>query len=201
MTSLWPWLAVAGAGALHGLNPCTGWLLAAGCGVRAPDGRPLGHVLRALVPIGIGHVVSVGAVAALVVAGLPFARWPMQGVFAAMLLVTVGLRLSRRASAAWRAPAGRGAMVLWSCIVSTAQGSGMMLVPALVPLCVGDSPAREITASGSVWLALAAVGVHAGAMLGVTALVASGVVRGVGVVGRDARWLRGRGAVAKCVAE
>ena len=32
MDSLWPWLAVAGMGALHGLNPATGWLLAAAAG-------------------------------------------------------------------------------------------------------------------------------------------------------------------------
>ncbi len=30
MESLWPWLAVAGLGALHGLNPASGWMLAVG---------------------------------------------------------------------------------------------------------------------------------------------------------------------------
>ena len=28
MASLWPWLAVAGVGALHGLNPASGWIWA-----------------------------------------------------------------------------------------------------------------------------------------------------------------------------
>ena len=53
-----------------------------------------------------------------------------------------------------------------------------MLVPALIPLCMGDAPAREITASGSLTLALAAVGVHTAAMLAVTGVIASEVCRG-----------------------
>jgi len=64
--------------------------------------------------------------------------------------------------------------------LSTAHGSGMMLVTVLVPLCLGDSPAREITASGSLLFALAAVAVHALAMLGTFGLVAAG--------GTDAVW-------------
>ena len=46
MDSLWPWLAVAGAGALHGLNPCTGWGLAAVCGIRAGHARDVLAALR-----------------------------------------------------------------------------------------------------------------------------------------------------------
>jgi hypothetical protein len=42
-----------------------------------------------------------------------------------------------------------------------------------------DLPAREITASGSLVLAMAAVGVHLAAMLVTTGAVATGVCRGV----------------------
>jgi hypothetical protein len=48
-----------------------------------------------------------------------------------------------------------------------------MLVPALIPLCMGEGAVREITASGSLVLILAVVGVHMAAMLAVTALVAA----------------------------
>ena len=34
MTGAWPWLAVAGVGALHGLNPATGWAFVAAWRVR-----------------------------------------------------------------------------------------------------------------------------------------------------------------------
>jgi len=45
MASYWPWLAVAGVGALHGLNPASGWMFAAawvcmraiGAGAAGPD--------------------------------------------------------------------------------------------------------------------------------------------------------------------
>jgi len=65
-------------------------------------------------------------------------------------------------------------LALWSCLVASAHGSGLMLVPALVPLCLSAAPAREITASGSMLLALAAVAVHMAAMLAVTAALALG---------------------------
>ena len=63
--------------------------------------------------------------------------------------------------------------------MATAHGAGLLLVPALVPLCLSGSPAREITASGSLVLALAAVGVHTAAMLVTTGVIATGVCRGI----------------------
>lgn len=50
------------------------------------------------------------------------------------------------------------------------------------PALQGDAPAREITASGSLALALAAVGVHTAAMLAVTGVMAAGVCRGFDAV-------------------
>jgi hypothetical protein len=39
VANLWPWLAVAGVGAFHGLNPATGWIFAAAWGVKSNDRR------------------------------------------------------------------------------------------------------------------------------------------------------------------
>ena len=72
--------------------------------------------------------------------------------------------------------------------VSSAHGAGLMLVPALIPLCAGDASPLEMTGSGPLALALAAVGVHTAAMLTVTGLVAAGVCRGFDA---GARLLRG----------
>ena len=66
-------------------------------------------------------------------------------------------------------------------MMSTAHGAGLMLVPALIPLCIAGAPGRESIASGPLMLALAAVGVHTAAMLAVTGLIAAGVCRAVGV--------------------
>ncbi len=175
MLSLWPWLAVAGIGALHGLNPATGWMFAAAWGVRSRDRS---QALRALVPIGVGHAASVALVAAAVALGLALDRIVFQ-VLAGVLLVAVGVvHLSGRKDKRSRTPAGHAGLALWSFMMATGHGAGLMLVPALIPLCMGDSPTREITASGSMTLALAAVGVHTAAMLAVTGVIASGVCRG-----------------------
>jgi hypothetical protein len=166
MDAWWPWLGVSGAGALHGLNPCTGWALAAACGWRARQARP---TLHALGPIALGHAASVGAVAAAVALGLA-----MDGLWrlAAVAVLAAALLAWR-----WRLRAGGLGVALASFVASTVHGSGLMLVPAFVPLCLSASPAREITASGSLALALAAVTVHMAAMLAVTAVVALGVGR------------------------
>lgn len=160
MDGLWPWLAVAGAGALHGLNPCSGWALAAACGWH--DRR---QALRALLPLALGHAASVGAVAMAVSLGLAMDALPM----------LAGAGVAGLALLLWRRRHRQAGIALWSFIATTLQGSGLMLVPALIPLCLSASPAREITATGSLTLALAAVALHMAVMLAVTGVLASGV--------------------------
>ncbi|WP_205959692.1 hypothetical protein [Ramlibacter humi] len=169
MQGAWPWLAVAAAGALHGLNPAAGWAFAAW---RSP--------WRMLAPIAAGHAASIGVVAAAVPLAL---RWGVafdplvpQGLAAALLLA-VAVQHVRGHAHRWTSP-GRTGLALWSFIVGTAHGAGWMLVPAVVPLCIGDLPGRELTATGSWRLGLAAVGVHLAAMLVATAAMAFGA-RGV----------------------
>ena len=175
MSSLWPWLAVAGIGALHGLNPATGWMFAAAWGVQARDRA---QALRALVPIAGGHAASVALVAAAVALGLSMDRAVLQALAGVLLVVVAVYHLSGRKAKRAPTPAGHAGLALWSFMMSTAHGAGLMLVPALIPLCMGDAPAREITASGSLTLALAAVGVHTAAMLAVTGVIASVACRG-----------------------
>src|SRR5262245_50963311 len=55
----WPWLAIAGLGAFHGLNPAMGWLFAVALGLLRQDRR---IVWLALVPIALGHAASVATV-------------------------------------------------------------------------------------------------------------------------------------------
>ena len=47
---------------------------------------------------------------------------------------------------------------IWSLLMATAHGAGLMLVPVLIPLCLSAMPAQEVTASGSLLIGLAAVG-------------------------------------------
>lgn len=165
--ALWPWLAIAAAGALHGLNPAGGWLFAAVCAVRSGQRR---QALRSLLPVALGHAASVMVVAA-AVAGVVALGWPLdpgwvQGVAGGLLALLALHHLCGRSPQARRTASGW--LALGSFVVGTLQGAGLMLVPALVPLCMGDAAVREITASGSVALALAAVALHMAAMLAVT---------------------------------
>jgi hypothetical protein len=178
MSNLGPWLAIAGLGALHGAMPANGWMFAAARGVRAGSAAEARH---ALLPIGLGHAASVAVVACVMALGLSMDRSLYQGVAGALL---VGMALARmlrgaRPCVPVGAMAGSAGMALWSFLMGSTHGAGMMLVPALVPLCLADNPAREITASGSLPLALAAVGVHTAAMLVTTGAIATGVCRGV----------------------
>jgi hypothetical protein len=189
MQSAWPWLAVAAAGALHGMNPATGWAFAA-CSGRV-DAKA--RTLRAVMPIAVGHVAALILVAAAVretvQIGVDFDPLVLQGLAAALLLVLAVRHLRGRGHRTASAAGGRAGLALWSFIVATAHGAGWMLVPALVPLCASDMPAREIAASGSVVLMLAAVGVHMTAMLAVSAAMALGARRGFDAA---CAWLRAR---------
>jgi len=182
MSGAWPWLAVAGIGALHGLNPATGWAFAVAAALRRDEGARRWH---ALLPIAAGHAASVALVAALAALGLFAQRglvpWLAGGGAALAAAVHVCGHLPPRLQHA----VGDAGLALWSLTMGSLHGTGMMLVPALIPLCLSASPARAITGSGSMALALAAVVVHLAAMLGATALT-------TGVASRLLSWRRRR---------
>jgi hypothetical protein len=123
----------------------------------------------------------VAVVACVMALGLSMDRSVYQGVAGALLVGMAGDRVLRGPCVPVGAIAGSAGMALWSFLMGSTHGAGMMLVPALVPLCLADNPAREITASGSLLLALAAVGVHTVAMLTTTGAIATGVCCGVAV--------------------
>ena len=174
MSGLWPWLAVAGAGALHGLNPATGWGLLAAAGVRAGAGA---KAWRALAPIAAGHAAAVALVAALAALGLFAERGLLPWIAGGGAAIAAAVHVSGRLTGRVHRVAGPAGLALWSLALGTLHGAGLMLVPALLPLCVSGGPAaRAITASGS--LALAAVALHLAAMLAVTATLATLARRG-----------------------
>ena len=172
----WPWLAVAGVGALHGLNPANGWLFAAARATHSGDAR---DVRRSLLPIALGHALSVALVVAVVMQGIRLPQQHLLALAGSGLLVFAVWRLLARPRAGARLTASRShaGLAAWSCLMGTAHGSGLMLVPALLPLCMTDGPARAITATGSFALMLAAVALHLLAMLGTTQVVAMLVCR------------------------
>lgn len=170
--SLWQWLAVAGAGALHGLNPATGWMFAAAWGVRSHDRM---QALLALIPIAIGHAASTGLVGAALLFGLRMDRTALQLMAAGLLAVVAALHLFKRVPAVARKPAGHAGLALWSFMMATLHGAGLMLLPSLISLCSANVPTGETTASDSLLPVLAAISVHTIAMIAVSGLVATGI--------------------------
>jgi hypothetical protein len=112
-----------------------------------------------------------GLVVGAVALGLSMDRFAMQVAAGGLLAVVLICRLSVRKARRIRAPAGHAGLALCSFMMSSVHGAGSKLVPALMPLCLGAAPARDITAGASLALACAAVEVHTVAMLTVAALI------------------------------
>lgn len=131
MTELWPWLVLFGLGAFHGINPAMGWLFAVALGLQEGKGRAVGS---ALVPIALGHALSIGAVLAVV--GLVRARLPQEPLklcAAAVLLLFAGYRLLRTRHPRWVGMrVGFRDLTLWSFVMASAHGAGLMLIPIVI---------------------------------------------------------------------
>lgn len=132
MTS-WPWVVLFGLGAFHGANPGMGWLFAVALGLQEKSRQA---VFRSLGPLGLGHVLSV----ALAVVVVQLARGALAErslrIATALLLVGFGLyRLVRSRHFRWAGMrVGPGDLTLWSFLMSSAHGAGLMLAPIVLRL-------------------------------------------------------------------
>jgi hypothetical protein len=189
MSALWPWLALAGLGAFHGINPAMGWLFAVALGLHR---KSRATVFAALPPIALGHALSITLVTGTVVAtGVILSQ---RAFFIGSGALLIGWAIyhqlyGHRHRVRVGMQTGQIGLALWSFLMATAHGAGLMLLPALIPLCLSSFPGHEITAGGSFAMTLAAVGVHSGAMLAVTGLVAIVVYEWVGLAMLRTAWL------------
>ena len=181
MTALWPWLTLAGLGAFHGLNPAMGWLFAVALGLHRQS-RSI--VLLSLLPIAFGHALAIVMVVfAVIVLGVAIDH-RIVSIAAGLLLIGWAIYhalYGHRHRVRVGMQTGMAGLVVWSFLMATAHGAGLMLVPVLIPLCLAVSPAQEISASGALPVSLAAVAVHTGAMLAVTGTIATIVYQWVGL--------------------
>lgn len=126
-----PLLALAGLGALHGINPGMGWLFAVGLGLQDQNRRA---VWRALPPLALGHALAIGAAvgtAALLGLMIPpsVLTW---GV--ALLLVTMGVRrfFRHRHPRYGGMQVNRRELTIWSFLMASAHGAGLMVLPRVL---------------------------------------------------------------------
>jgi hypothetical protein len=189
MSELWPWLALVGLGAWHGLNPAMGWLFAVALGLHRGS---TSVVMVTLLPIAFGHALSIVViVAAALAAGLVLDGAILRQV-AGVLLIGWALYhavYGRRHRVRFGMQVGIAGLVAWSFLMASAHGAGLMLVPALMPLCLSDGPLRAIDPDAAVPVALAATGIHVAATLAVTGVIAVVVYRWIGLEILRSAWI------------
>jgi hypothetical protein len=188
--TLWLMLAL---GAYHGINPGMGWLFAVALGMQARDGRA---VAASLVPIALGHLLSVGAI--VIAVGLLGRALPPDAVrySVATLLIAFGMyRLVRHRHPRWvRMQVGFRDLTIWSFLMASAHGAGLMVAPLLLPgsaLQAADPTGghHHVSAVAGPWGAVLATGVHTVGYLAVTGVVAWVVYSRLGLALLRTAWL------------
>jgi hypothetical protein len=206
MQTLWPWLTLALLGAYHGLNPAMGWLCAVALGLQE---RSRATVLRAFVPIALGHAASVALVVALLGTAQALVDLDVLRIVGASALIVFGLYklLAPMSHPRWVGMrVGFRDLASWSFLMATAHGAGLMLLPVLLRLPGGlaraaqAAPAqaghaahaehiRIASAAAAPSAELAAVAVHTAAMFAVMTLIAVVVYEFVGLAVLRRAWL------------
>jgi hypothetical protein len=192
LTSTVFWLMLL-LGAYHGLNPGMGWLFAVALGMQEQKGIA---VARSLVPIAVGHAVAIGSVV-LTTAFLGMTL-PLVVIryFVAAVLVGLGIYcLVRHQHPRWvRMKVGFRDLTVWSFLMASAHGAGLMVVPVLLGSNTVEAQSRmtgnsHVSPTASPLAAMLATGVHTVAYLAVTGLIAWVVYRKLGLALLRKAWL------------
>jgi hypothetical protein len=183
----WTWAALLLLGAYHGINPAMGWLFAVGLGMQE---RSRAAVAWSLVPIALGHALAIAAaIAAAALVGTVVSLDHLKLIVAAVLVAIGGYRFLRH-----RHPKGGGMQVgfrdltLWSFLMASAHGAGLMVLPVLFGLPAHEH-AGHATGAQTLLSASLAVTVHTVGYLTVTALVAAIVYEKVGLAVLRKAWV------------
>jgi hypothetical protein len=186
------WLTLAGLGVYHGINPAMGWLFAVSRGMQERSRRA---VLRSLVPIAIGHEASI-ALVALLVLGLSTTTDPKAlRIGAAAALVAFGIFRFVKPRAHFRWTSMRVSdreLGLWSFLMSTAHGAGLMVAPVILGLRASQSGGHDdmaMLAGGRLDITAVGLAVHVGAMVAVMGAIAYFVYARVGLQILRRAWL------------
>ena len=127
-TTLWLMLLM---GAYHGINPGMGWLFAVALGMQEQRGSA---VVRSLVPIALGHAVAIGSV--VLTAAFLGMTLPLVAIRYSVAAILVGLGIAclvRHQHPRWvRMQVGFRDLTVWSFLMASAHGAGLMVVPVLL---------------------------------------------------------------------
>jgi multisubunit Na+/H+ antiporter MnhC subunit len=192
LTSTMLWLMLL-LGAYHGLNPGMGWLFAVALGMQEQKGSA---VARSLIPIAVGHAVAIGSVVLTsVFLGMTLPLMVIRYLVAA-LLVGMGIYcLVQHRHPRWvRMQVGFRDLTVWSFLMASAHGAGLMVVPVLLPSNTVEAQSRiaghnHFSQTVAPLAGMLATGVHTVAYLAVTGLLAWVVYRKLGLALLRKTWL------------
>ncbi|HEV3330658.1 MAG TPA: hypothetical protein VG096_06745 [Bryobacteraceae bacterium] len=170
------WLTLFLLGAYHGINPGMGWLFAVARGMQEHRARA---VMWSLPPIALGHALSIGTV--VLIAGLAQVALPLVYVRIGVAVALVGLgvyKLIRSRHFRWGGmQVGFRDLTLWSFLMASAHGAGLMVLPVVLPGPHAHHHAASQGVAGGIWATL----VHTLGYLTVTAAVALLVYQKLGL--------------------
>ena len=193
---LWPWLVLVAFGLFHGVNPAMGWLFAVALGLQRGSAAA---VAQALPPIALGHAAAIALAVALVAVARPAIDATWLRLAAALALIGFGawhLARGYRHQLRFGMNVGFVDLALWSFLMATAHGAGLMVMPVLLELPAGAAGAAHgahdavlAVFAGSLWTGLLAVTVHTLAMLAAAGAIAWLVYAWVGVAVLRRAWI------------
>ncbi|HTS46787.1 MAG TPA: hypothetical protein VMH05_02520 [Bryobacteraceae bacterium] len=178
------WSTLFLLGAYHGINPGMGWLFAVARGMQEHRARA---VAWSLPPIALGHALSIGTVVLL--AGLAQMALPLAYIRIGVAVTLVGLgvyKLIRSRHFRWGGmQVGFRELTIWSFLMASAHGAGLMLLPVVL---AGPHAQHMAAAQGVVSGAWAAL-IHTLGYFTVTAAVALLVYQKFGLAMLRRSWV------------
>jgi hypothetical protein len=169
-----------------------GWLFAVALGMQEGKGSA---VAKALVPIALGHALAIGIVVlAAVFLGMTMPLMAVRYLVAA-LLVSLGIYcLVHHRHPRWvRMKVGFRDLTLWSFLMASAHGAGLMVLPVLFSNSTVEAANQmaghhQMAAATSPAAGMIATAVHTIAYLFVTGLIAWVVYRKLGLAVLRKTW-------------
>ena len=181
-TALWLMLLL---GAYHGINPGMGWLFAVALGMQEHKGSA---VARSLVPLAVGHALAIAVVLlATALLGMVVPRATVRYCVAAFLIGLGIYSLAKHWHPRWvRLQVGFRDLTVWSFLMASAHGAGVMVIPVLLGSGTVEAAERmaghhQMAAGTSPLIGMTALLVHTSAYLAVTGVLAWVVYRKLGL--------------------
>jgi hypothetical protein len=188
-TTLWLMLIL---GAYHGINPGMGWLFAVALGMQE---QRASAIARSLVPIAVGHALAIGIV--VLAATFLAMTLPLMVIrySVAALLLSLGIySLVGHRHPRWvRMQVGFRDLTVWSFLMASAHGAGLMVLPVLLGSSTVQAQGEmaghsHLSPAASPLAGMLATGIHTIGYLAVTGLLAWAVYRRLGIAFLRKTW-------------